>query len=164
MNPLLQRYGEAVAKSREQGHRVSFRVDVDPDGAATVTPVEQAASVGDVFPVETISERSPELEKALAAARDRGRIRAAEILSAEDMLGAEDFAELLGTTRVTVNTKRQNGQVLGLDGAKRGFRFPVWQLNAEGKPYPELASLSDSLGSPGRSIASWSSPRVRSAG
>jgi hypothetical protein len=148
LKPLLQRYGEAVAKSREQGHRVSFRVDVDPDGAATVTPVEQAASVGDVFPVETISERSPELEKALAAARDRGRIRAAEILSAEDMLGAEDFAELLGTTRVTVNTKRQNGQVLGLDGAKRGFRFPVWQLNAEGKPYPELASLSDSLGTP----------------
>jgi hypothetical protein len=41
---------------------------------------------------------------------------------------------MLGTTRVTVNTKRQSGQVLGLDGAKRGFRFPVWQLDAEGKP------------------------------
>jgi hypothetical protein len=148
VKPLLQRYGEAVAKSREQGHRVSFRVDVDPDGAATVTPLEQAASGDDVFPVERVGKRSPELEKALAAARGRGRIRAAEILSGEDMLGAEDFAELLGTTRVTVNTKRQNGQVLGLDGARRGFRFPVWQLNAEGKPYPELASLSERLGGP----------------
>jgi hypothetical protein len=30
-------------------------------------------------------------------------------LSGTDMLSAEDFAELLGTTRVTVNTKRKNG-------------------------------------------------------
>jgi hypothetical protein len=64
------------------------------------------------------------------------------------MLNADDFARLLGTTRVTVNTKRQNGQLLGLDGAKRGFRFPAWQLNREGKPYPELAALQEQLGGP----------------
>jgi hypothetical protein len=55
---------------------------------------------------------------------------------------------MLGTTRVTVNTKRQSGQVLGLDGAKRGFRFPVWQLDSNGKPFAELATLHERLGGP----------------
>ena len=51
------------------------------------------------------------------------------------MLSAEDFAKVLGTSRVTVNTNRQNGQVLGLDGAKRGFRFPLWQLDSLGSAW-----------------------------
>jgi hypothetical protein len=148
IKPLLRSYGEAFAKSSESGHPVSFRVDIDPDGGATVTPIENMATDADAFPIEEVRERSPELDQALAAARERGRIRAAEVLSGPDMLSAEEFAELLGTTRVTVNTKRKNGQVLGLDGAKRGFRFPAWQLNADGKPYPELATLLDRLGAP----------------
>lgn len=40
------------------------------------------------------------------------------------------------------------GQLLGLDGAKRGFRFPVWQLDRNGKPYPELPALRERLGGP----------------
>lgn len=144
---LLQGYGDAFVKSHAAGRAMSFRVKVDPCGDATVTPVEEAAT-NDAFPVEEAGEPSPELRRALEAARERGRLRAAEILSGEDMLSAEDFAKLLGTTRVTVNTKRQNGQLLGLDGARRGFRFPVWQLNREGKPYPELASLRERLGGP----------------
>jgi DNA-binding CsgD family transcriptional regulator len=147
VKPLLQRYGEAFAKSREAGRPVSFRVDVDPDGGATVTPVEEAAEQ-EAFPVEDAGERSPELEAALASARERGRIRAAEILGGEDMLSAKALAERLGTSRVTVNTKRQNGQLLGLDGAKRGFRFPVWQLDAEDRPRPELPALHERLGGP----------------
>ena len=145
---LLQGYGEAFARSRAAGRAMSFRVDVDPTGGATVTPVEETINETEILPVEEASAPSPELKRALDAARQRGRLRAAEILSGEDMLSAEDFAELLGTTRVTVNTKRQNGQLLGLDGATRGFRFPVWQLNREGKPYPELASLLTQLGGP----------------
>jgi hypothetical protein len=62
------------------------------------------------------------------------------------MMSAEAFATMLGTTRVTVNAKRQSGQVLGLDGAKRGFRFPVWQLDADGKPYAALSELHERLG------------------
>lgn len=148
VKPLLQRYGEAVSESREAGRPVSFRVDVDPDGRATVAPVEEPAKAGEAFPVEEAGERSAELGEALVAARERGRIRAAEILSGEDMLSADAFAQLLGTTRVTVNTKRQNGRLLGLDGARRGFRFPVWQLDAEGKPYPEIPALLERLGAP----------------
>jgi hypothetical protein len=148
MKLLLQQYGEAFAKSHEVGRPVSFRVDVAPDGGTTVTPVEEAAPAQEAPPIEEASERSPELQAALAAARERGWIRAAEILSGADMLSAEAMAERLGTSRVTVNAKRQNGQLLGLDGAKRGFRFPVWQLDAEDKPRPELPALHQRLGGP----------------
>lgn len=90
----------------------------------------------------------PELMTALDAARARGRLRAAEILADEDILSADNFAKMLGVTQATVNTMRQSGQVLGLDGAKRGFRFPVWQLDGDGKPFTELASLHELLGEP----------------
>jgi len=138
LRTFLKHYGKAVTKSRSAGHTVSFRVDVNPEGAAKVTAVEDVAPLTEA--------PSAELQDALAAARERGRLRAAEILNGEDMLSAEEFAELLGTTRVTVNTKRQSGQLLGLDGAKRGFRFPAWQLDSDGKPFAELSALHRLLG------------------
>lgn len=126
---------------------MSIRVDVEPDGETIVTPVEEASAAPMPIVVET-REPDPELQAALSAARERGRLRAAEILAGDDMLSADDFARMLGTTRVTVNTKRQSGQVLGLDGAKRGFRFPVWQLDGDGRPFAELATLHERLGGP----------------
>ena len=146
VKPLLQGYGEAFARSREAGRAASFRVDVDPSGRATVTPVEETVAGTEPCAVEEAGEPGPELQQALAAARERGRLRAAEILGAGDMLSANAFAGVLGTSRMTVNTKRQNGQVLGLDGAKRGFRFPLWQLDAEGRPYGEFPVLHERLG------------------
>ncbi len=146
MEVLLQVYGDAIIQSRTAGRPVSFRVEVDPEGETVLTPVEDVAAAPE--PVEEAGAPDAELEAALAAARERGRLRAAEILGGDDMLSADAFAKMLGTTRVTVNTKRQSGQVLGLDGAKRGFRFPVWQLDAEGKPYAELAVLHERLGGP----------------
>lgn len=145
---LLERYQEAIARSRKIGHRVSFRVEVDPAaGAQTITPVEeQPLDSDDVFAVEDTREPDPELESALAAARERGRKRVAEIVAGEDMLSADAFAKLLGTSRVTVNAKRQSGQVLGIDGAKRGFRFPVWQLDKDGRPFGALPALHAMLG------------------
>ena len=145
MKALLQQYGEAIVRSRTAGRAVSFRVDIDPAGATTVTPVEEAALAQAHLPEEA-GVPDAKLQDALAAARKRGRLRAAEILGADDMLSAEAFAKLLGTTRVTVNTKRQSGQLLGIDGAKRGFRFPVWQIDAEGKPFTELVTLHERLG------------------
>ena len=145
---LIRQYAKAVKLSREAGHQVSFRVVVDPlVGAQTISVVEEEPLPHqDVFPVEEVPELDDELQAALVAARARGRRRAAEILAEDDMLSAEAFADLLGVSRVTVNTKRQNGQVLGLDGAKRGFRFPLWQLDRDGRPYPALPKLHEVLG------------------
>lgn len=143
LRPLLQHYGEAVARSHEAGRAVSFRVDVAPDGDTTVTPIEVGASSSEGLPVEAVQQRSPELERALEAAR--GRVRAGAVLAGEDMLNAEAFAELLDTSRVTVNAKRQAGQLLGLEGTKRGYRFPAWQLDGDGRPYVELRGLLETL-------------------
>ncbi len=144
---LLQGYDDAIVKSRTAGRQVSFRVDVDPEGETVVTPVDDTALVQTVV-VEDDDTHDPELSEALSAARARGKLKAAEILGGADMLNADDFARLLGISRVTVNAKRQSGQILGLDGAKRGFRFPEWQLDAEGKPYAALAPLQAKLGGP----------------
>ncbi|MER8764460.1 XRE family transcriptional regulator [Mesorhizobium sp. M0968] len=144
---LLERYQEAIARSRKIGHRVSFRVEVDPAAdAQTITPVEEQPIASDVFPVEDTGMPDAELEAALAEARARGHKRVAEIVAGEEMLSAEAFAKLLGTSRVTVNARRQSGQVLGIDGAKRGFRFPVWQLDKDGRPFGALQALHAMLG------------------
>ena len=112
---LLQGYGDAIARSRRAGRRVSFRIDVDPEGEIVITPFEDAVHVPQLI-MEEAATADSQLEAALEAARERGRLRAAEILSGEDMLSADAFAKMLGTTRVTVNTKRQSGHILGLDG------------------------------------------------
>lgn len=146
---LIMQYVKAIKLSRKAGHQVSFRVVVDPlAGAQTITPVEeQPPTQEDAFPVDEVGSPDEELQAALTAARERGRRRAAEILAEDDMLSAEAFAALLGVSRVTVNSKRQSGQVLGIDGAKRGFRFPAWQLDRDGRPYAALTELHERLGS-----------------
>jgi hypothetical protein len=144
---LLNQYTKAVQLSQKAGHQVSFRVVVDPRaGAQTISIVEEDPLVGDgAFPVEEAGEPDDELTVALSSARERGHRRVAEILSEGDMLSADAFSDLLGVSRVTVNTKRQNGQVLGLAGAKRGFRFPAWQLDRDGRPYAALPKLHEIL-------------------
>jgi hypothetical protein len=105
MRPFFLAYNKAFKKSREAKRPVSFRVDVEPDGTVSAVPVVETSTESAPFPVEEVDSRSPELERALAAARERGVSRAAEILSGKDMLSADAFADLLGVSRVTVNTK-----------------------------------------------------------
>jgi hypothetical protein len=117
---------------------------------------EQASMMGQMVSVasmgaartkaRTTHRQDADLEDALVAARERGRARVTDILKGEDMLSADAFAERLGTTRVTVNTKRKQRQVLALEGAKRGFRFPRWQVGSNGKPFAVIPDLFDRLG------------------
>lgn len=139
----MESYGAAIEKSRLTGQAVSFVVDVGPRGRPRIRPAEDRAPAAAEV---TTAEREGDLSAALEAARERGRARVAEILSGDDMLSAEKFAELIGTSRVTVNAKRQNRQVLALEGAKRGFRFPNWQVGEDGKPFSVLPKLFDRLG------------------
>ncbi len=125
--------------------RVSFRVDLDAAGGVAVSRIDPPPKPD--LPADADSS-SKELEDALAEARSRGQVLAAAILDGEEMLNADDFAELLGTSRMTINTKRRSGAVLGLAGTKRGYRFPRWQLDHNGNPYPELAELHERLGGP----------------
>jgi hypothetical protein len=86
------------------------------------------------------------LDAALDRARRRGATRAAEVMAQSDMLSADDFAEAIGATRETVHAKRRRHEVLGLEGPKRGMRFPRWQLTAEGHLLPALPDLFEAIG------------------
>ncbi|PLR25092.1 XRE family transcriptional regulator [Caulobacter zeae] len=144
---LLHGYSIAIERSRALGQPVNFLVEVSPDGLVALTPIAEGTVASEHGDPES---RASDFSRSdpLAAARERGRLRAAEILAGEEMVSADVFATLLGTTRVTVNTKRQGGLLLGLDGAKRGFRFPLWQLDADGVPYAQISALHERLGGP----------------
>jgi hypothetical protein len=141
MKTLIEGYGAALEQSRLRGRAVRLVVDVGRHGTAKVTSLD-TLSHGATEPAAP----GGDIETALSAARERGRRRVAEILSAKDMLSADEFADLIGTTRVTVHAKRQARQVLGLEGAKRGYRFPEWQIGQDGKPFAALPDLFRRLG------------------
>jgi hypothetical protein len=143
MGALIESYGAAVERSRLMGRPVRFVVDVGPRGESKFGQVEDPPAC---LPQPATAEREGDLQAALEAARERGHARVADILSGDDMLSAEEFAALIGTSRVTVNARRQNHQVLGLEGAKRGFRFPEWQIGEDGKPFAALPELFGRLG------------------
>ena len=124
---IMEVLSDRISESRKSGRATGFFIEVNPKGQPRVKadrPQSKPAASGG----------EDDLQSALDAARERGRLRAAEILNGEEMLPADAFAELLGISRVTVNAKRQRHEVLALDGAKRGFRFPAWQVGENGKP------------------------------
>lgn len=55
-----------------------------------------------------------------------------------DILSAADFGKFIGVSREVVRVKHQRNEVLGLKGAKRGPRFPKWQVTSDGGLLPEL--------------------------
>ncbi|MBP3124755.1 hypothetical protein [Thalassospira sp. ER-Se-21-Dark] len=97
--------------------------------------------------MSTSSDKT-KLRDAIDAARERGRKLSAEILTGEEMKTSEEFAALLGVSVATVNGKRRRGELLGINGAVKGYRFPIWQLNKDGKPYGILNELHARLGKP----------------
>lgn len=104
------------------------------------------ALLGDLDTELTVAaQRRPTaaLEAALQAARDRERMRVADIMNGPDMLTMEQFANLLGTDVVTLEGKRRTHQVLGIDDAEHGVRFPFWQVGPDGEPFSALPALSE---------------------
>jgi hypothetical protein len=112
-----------------------------------VPPAETpAADLGSEIEDQDSPGHKTTIDLALARARERGSTRAADVLARNDMLSSNQMARLLGTTRMTINTKRRKHQLLGLEGARRGFRFPQWQINNDGQPFDALPDLFDRLG------------------
>jgi hypothetical protein len=132
--------GAAIRQAQESGGAGGFTFKVNAKGEHEIAPLaNEAGSEPGLSPEERT-------QRAFAAARERGRIRAAEILDQDDMLSADDFARRLGVSRVTVTARRQKHELLGLDGAKRGYRFPKWQVDDEGKAFEALPRLFEVLG------------------
>ena len=144
LHGLVDGYEQALERSRGTGVPVRFLVEVGPTEHHFLTKLvngcEQEHS-GKQPVADRHEDGSEELEQALASARERGRLRIAEILAGPEMLSADQLAARIGTTRVTVNAKRKRHQLLGLEGARRGIRFPAWQIGEDGKPFAALPVL-----------------------
>jgi hypothetical protein len=142
--PVEKAYARAVQLSRQTGREVRFVVGIQPDGGERVSGfAEDSAGFAGLGHA---NEHRSELDRALDDARRRGALRVAELLAGSEMLSADAFAARLGTTRATVTAWRHRNQVLGLEGATRGYRFPEWQVGADGKPWRLLPQLFDRLG------------------
>lgn len=139
----------AVSRSRSAGTPLQFVVEVEPNGKPRIIDSfdhpEQPAP-GDQGDLEMDGEEAAKLEAAIGEARERGRHAVAEILAGKDMLSADAFAAYLKTNRETVNQRRKAHQLLALQGATRGYRYPVWQVGADGRPLAALPVLFDALG------------------
>lgn len=137
---VIENLGHALAETRKTGRGVRFSVEVTPEGTVRIvhTPENQ-----DVAGTQA-TERTP--GSGLARAKARGDALAASILAREDMVTAEELAQRMGTTRVTVNASRHARQLIGLEGATRGYRYPVWQLDRDGRPFAIIPDLFTTLG------------------
>ena len=65
-------------------------------------------------------------------------------LGAADMISTDEAAQLVQTTRVTINAWIAKGRAIGLTQTKRGFRMPRWQF--EPSMWDALPRLSAALG------------------
>jgi hypothetical protein len=137
---LMDRFAKSIARTEKSGQATGFTVTIDANGNP------KFAALPDQRPPAQAKREDDRLENALEAARERGRLRSAEILDQRDMLTAEEFAARLGVSRMTVNARRQKHELLGLGGAKRGFRFPAWQVDDDGRAFDVLPKLFDMLG------------------
>ena len=65
-------------------------------------------------------------------------------LDSADMVSTDEAAQLVSTSRVTVNAWIAKGRAIGLTQTKRGFRMPRWQF--EPRMWDALPRLSAALG------------------
>ncbi|GBQ52667.1 recombinase family protein (plasmid) [Komagataeibacter sucrofermentans] len=69
------------------------------------------------------------------------------------MLTGEVFTHRLGLTISDLRDLEQAHTILVLPGASpRKSRYPAWQINAMGQPFPVLPALFDTLGDSGWTI------------
>ena len=88
---VMEVLSERITESRESGRRTGFWVEVDPKGQprvhAKATIADDAKQAGN-----DRADDADDLDAALAAARERGRLRVAEILAGDEILSADAFA------------------------------------------------------------------------
>ena len=65
-------------------------------------------------------------------------------MDAADMISTDEAAQLVGTSRVTINAWIKAGRCIGVANLRRGFKLPRWQF--EPSIAPLLQPLAQSLG------------------
>jgi hypothetical protein len=127
------------------------RLVLTPDDAKAVAAGDERvvpASIARDKASRSARARSPDaaLTEALAAARARGAAVKEELLADPDMLNTAAIADLLGMSEEGVRLKRKRHEILGLESAKRGIRYPAWQVLEGRQLLPALPRLFAMLG------------------
>ena len=86
------------------------------------------------------------LTEAIDAAKARGDIFKQALFADPDMLSTAEMAKRLGMSEEGVRLKRKRHEVLGLELAKRGIRYPAWQITENQQLLPTLPRLFHILG------------------
>jgi hypothetical protein len=68
------------------------------------------------------------LQRALQDARARGTALKERLLADPEMLSTAEMANRLGMSEEGIRLKRKRHELLGLEFAKRGIRYPSWQV------------------------------------
>ena len=153
---VLAAVASSAGAAARTGRTLTVRLEpARPKGATRFRIVKEFRTPRSETASPVAKPESAETELTPAAARAalkrayaRGTAAAAEILAGPDMLSSDAIAERLGLSREAVNQKRRRGELLGLEGVKRGVRFPAWQLGPGGVPLPALRDLHSALGVP----------------
>jgi hypothetical protein len=106
---------------------------------ATIIAEETAGAPVDETPQQ-------DLVRALEAAKVRGDSLKQDLLADPDMLSTAEMARRLGMSEEGVRLKRKRHEVLGLELAKRGIRYPAWQILEHQQLLPALPRLFNILG------------------
>jgi hypothetical protein len=86
-----------------------------------------------------VLDESPDAD--VLAARVRGALARRWLLTAEGGVStASELGKILGLTRQAIDNRRKGGRLLALDAAKRGFLYPIWQVE-DGRVLPGLEAV-----------------------
>jgi hypothetical protein len=137
---VLTAYADAAQRARATGDRATLALAVSPDGSVQPTADQSEAPTAAAEADTSDEQMQPAV--ALDRARRKGADTVASVLTGPDMLSSDEMAARIGASRETVNQKRHRGELLGVGGAKRGIRYPCWQLDASGaRTVPGLSRL-----------------------
>lgn len=107
-------------------------------------PISATIVPGD--PSALAPHQNDALAEALNAARVRGEALKEELLADPEMLNTAGMAARLGMSEEGIRLKRRRHEVLGLQFAKRGIRYPGWQVLPDRQLLPALPRLFAVLG------------------
>jgi hypothetical protein len=144
----LRRVSRALAAEGISDLRAT-RIVLAPDDARAVGRGGSVPIAATILPQGARdAERNSEetLAEALDAARARGAALKEMLLADAEMLSTSGLAERLGMSEEGVRLKRKRHEVLGLESARRGIRYPAWQIMEDRQLLPALPRLFAVLG------------------
>ena len=148
---------ELLVRRREMAQRMLARLLSENSGSIALDLVESGAPaerlVGEPVPSGMNAE---EVAEAIAAyTLDEAVFDAAGLHKDPNMLNDEAFSAALGVSRQTVNEWRQQRRVIGLKSNRKGFRYPLTQLDSHKRLLSALPLLVQVFGNSHWAAWSW---------